>query len=76
VNKTQRDKKLYQAEEKRHKGTIKRDDERHEEAHLREEKRTEERGAACALHRLQARHGFQMADPRHKHELEGKYGNE
>ena len=49
---------------------MKREDERHGSAHLREEKRAEERGAACALYRLQSRHGFQMSDPRRRHELE------
>lgn len=75
MTKTQHDKKLYKAEEKRHEGVLKREDERHEKTHLIEEKRAEERGVARALHRLQSRHGFQTADPRRKHELKEKYGN-
>jgi hypothetical protein len=70
MNRTQRDRKLYKQEEKRHEGIIKREDKRHEKAHLIEEKRAEERGAQHALHRLNARHGFQTHDPRRDHELE------
>lgn len=70
------DKKLYQAEEKRHDITIERENKRHEKAHLIEEKRAEKRGYELALSRLQARHGFHMIDPRRKHELEDMYGNE
>ena len=72
---SQHDKKLYQAEEKRHEGIIKREDERHEKAHLIEEKRAEERGAARALHRLHERHGFHLpiAEPRRRHEMEDTY---
>ena len=70
MNRKEHDKKLYKAEEKRHEGIIKREDERHEKAHLVEEKRAEERGAMHALHRLQSRYGFQLSDPRRRHEME------
>jgi len=54
--------------------TTERENMHHKKARIIEEKRAKERGAELALHRLQARHGFHMTDPRRKHELEDEYG--
>ena len=58
------------------KNTIERKNESHESIPVVVDDRTKKRALELALHRLQARFGFQMSDPRRKHYLKDEYGNE